>query len=167
MQIFIYISSVCNFYHFCLLQSCSETFRSFLLMLKLKPKLILVNWQKPKIFLFKFIWHCVFLTMFIFLIFNGKWYCSHPFKGIFLIFFFYSWFILFSHVVFIRAIPNFADFHFTYRVLKLSFTLLQLVSNISPALLDIFFITVHQIYASLEIAKNFSLLLNKPSLWET
>lgn len=110
------------FYHVCFLKSCSDSVRSFLAMLKLKAKLILVDWQKAKIFLFKFMWHCVFLTMFIFLISNGKWYCSHPFKGRFLIFFFffYSWFILFSHVVFIRAIPSFVDFHFTYRVLKLS-----------------------------------------------
>lgn len=74
-------------YHVCFLKSCSDSVRSFLAMLPLKAKRSLVDWQKAKIFLFKFMWHCVFLTMFIFLISNGKWYYSHPFKGRFLIFF--------------------------------------------------------------------------------
>ena len=125
-------------------------------MLKLKSKLILVSWQKAKIFLFKFIFKCVFLTMCLYSSFIME---SDTVaiisKGDFW-FFFPSQVILFSYVEFIK--PILLIFIIFPRVLKLFFIFLQLVSSISPGLLYIFSITAHQLYARSEI-------LRMPSYW--
>lgn len=108
---------------------------------------------RAKIFLLGSLDVCIFDDVFISLTYKGKWYYSHPFEGKTLIFFFCQS-ILFFHVVLIKAIPNFVDFHYICRVLKLTFTLLQLVSNYQSTPLGIFSAAVYPLYLSPEVSQN-------------
>lgn len=69
-------------------------------------------------------------------------------------FFFFCQSILFFHVVLIKAIPSFVDFHYICRVLKLTFTLLQLVSNYQLAPPGISSTAVYPLYLHPEVSRN-------------
>lgn len=70
--------------------------------------------------------------------------------------------ILFFHVVLIKAIPSFVDFHYICRVLKLTFTLLQLVSNYQSAPPGISSTAVYPLSLNPEVSRNARVFWSPP-----